>query len=98
MTEPDVEGSEYEDDSDIDHQPRPELMPEDEDVRGDDEDHHREHPKRGARGFGHETFLARDLHLPLAAATVPSWPAALPCLASAAEKCPRPGRDVSCRS
>jgi hypothetical protein len=43
LQEPQVEGGKYQDDSDVYYQPRPEVVPEEEDVRADHDGDHREH-------------------------------------------------------
>jgi len=45
LQEPQIERREYQDDPDVCHQPRPEVVPEEQDVHADHDSYHREHVK-----------------------------------------------------
>lgn len=57
--EPEVEGSEHQDDPDVHHQPWPEVMPEEEDVDENDHRCHSQHREHDSCRSLHEAFLAR---------------------------------------
>src|ERR1700735_698279 len=59
LQEPPVEGYEHQDDPDVDQQPWPELVPEEEDVHAHDHAHHGEHVKHDGDVSSHP-FVVHD--------------------------------------
>ena len=57
LQEPQIEGHEYQDNSDVYYEPRPELVPEEQDVHADHDGYHREHVKHDGRLSSHRLFL-----------------------------------------
>jgi hypothetical protein len=57
--EPPVDGPEYQDNSDVHYQPRPELVPEEQDVHADHDAYHREHVKHHDCLSSHRFVLLR---------------------------------------
>lgn len=56
LQEPQVERPKYQDNSDVCYQPRPELVPEEQDVHTDHDGYHREHVKHDDRLSSHRLF------------------------------------------
>ena len=61
--EPQVERRENQDDSDVHHQPRPELVPEEQDVHADHDAYQREDVKDDGCLSAHPSFLVRAAEL-----------------------------------
>jgi len=57
--EPQIERREYQDNTDVHHQPRPELVPEEQDVHADHDAYQREHVKHDGNLSAHLAFLLR---------------------------------------
>ena len=53
LQEPEIERREYQDNSDVHHQPLPEVVPEEQDVHADHDGYHREHVKHAACPASH---------------------------------------------
>ena len=59
FNEPQIERREHQDNSDVHHQPRPELVPEEQDVHADHDAYQREHVKHDGNLSAHLSFLLR---------------------------------------
>jgi hypothetical protein len=59
FNEPQIERREHQDNSDVHHQPRPELVPEEHDVHADHDANQREHVKHDGNLSAHLSFLLR---------------------------------------
>ncbi len=59
LQEPPVERREYQDDSDVDYQPLPGVVPEEQDVHADHDGYHREHVKHDGCLSSHRLVLLR---------------------------------------
>ena len=67
LQEPQIECRKYQDNSDVNDQPIPEVVPEEQDVHADHDGYHRDHVKRGGYPVSHRFIL------------VSTMPARLPC-------------------
>ena len=56
LQEPEIERPEHQDDPDVGHQPRPEVVPEEQDVHANHDDYHREHIKPRAPRTAREVW------------------------------------------
>ena len=57
LQEPQIDRREYQDNPDVNDQPNPELVPEEQDVHADHDGYHREHVKRGGYPVSHRLTL-----------------------------------------
>jgi hypothetical protein len=57
LEEPEIEGHKYQDNSDVNEQPIPEVVPEEQDVHADHDGYHREHVKHDDRPASHRFIL-----------------------------------------
>jgi hypothetical protein len=57
LQEPQIEGPEHQDNSDVYYQPRPEVMPEEQDIHADHDGYQREHVKHDGCRSSHRFVL-----------------------------------------
>ena len=57
LQEPQIDRRKYQNNSDVNHQPNPDVMPEEQDVHADHEGYHREHVKREGYPVSHRFIL-----------------------------------------
>jgi integrase len=61
LQEPQIERRKYQDNPDVNDQPTPEVVPEEQDVYADHDAYHREHVKRGGYPVSHRFILASTM-------------------------------------
>ena len=71
LQEPQIDRRKYQDNSDVNDQPNPELVPEEQDVHADHDGYHREHVKRGGYPVSHRFILVSTRPAGLSVQTAP---------------------------